>query len=222
MTDAVVVIWFSERQISPGMQNSVCWVADSWLTLHFVIVVDGRVKGDLPLSLHHVAWLWCPRISWLLPSFPLKCSRIWLFRRRAWALRGALQRWDWTLGDLCLGGHLPGPGEGGEGEGLLLNKVIFHHIYITNILLLPKTFKLWQDGKIRCCKYTCVRHPMRQVLACWHTWIVRLEVYQQARTSDNKFSALLKLRKFPRALECDHFFLKCACKISCGHIGASA
>lgn len=49
---------------------------------------------------------------------------------------------------------MPGPGEGGEGEGLLLNKVIFHHIYITNILLLPKTFKLWQDGKIRCCRYT--------------------------------------------------------------------
>lgn len=118
-------LWYGFQKDKPW-HAELCLLGGPLMTdiacVFFVVVVDGRVKGDLPLSLHHMAWLWCPRISRLLPSFPLKCSRIWLFRRRAWALRGALQCWDWTLRDLCLGGHLPGPGKGGEGEGLLLNK----------------------------------------------------------------------------------------------------
>lgn len=96
------------------MQNSVCAMLQSWLASHVCLffVVDRGVEGDLPLSLHHVAWLWCPRIPRLLPQFPLQGSGVWLIGPRAWALSGALQRWDWTLGDLRLGGHLPGPGEG--------------------------------------------------------------------------------------------------------------
>ena len=74
-------------------------------------VVDGRVEGDLPLPLHHMARLWCPRISCLLPQFPLEGPGVRLTGPRARALGGALQRRDRTLRDLRLGGHLPGPGE---------------------------------------------------------------------------------------------------------------
>lgn len=78
----------------------------------YVFLVDGGDEGDLPLPLHHVAWFWCPRISGLLPPFPLQRPRVWLVRRRAWTVCGALQRRDRTLGDFGPGGHLLGPGEG--------------------------------------------------------------------------------------------------------------
>lgn len=79
-------------------------------------VVDGGVEGDLPLSLHHMAWLWCPRISRLLPQLPLQSAGVRLVGPGARPLSCALQRWDWTLRDVRLGGHLPGPGENREGS----------------------------------------------------------------------------------------------------------
>lgn len=98
------------------MQNAFSAMLNPWLTPD-VFVADGGVEGDLPLSLHHVAGLRCPRISRLLPQFSLQGSGVWLIGLRAWALSGALQCWDWTLRDLRLGGHLPGLGEEMECNG---------------------------------------------------------------------------------------------------------
>lgn len=141
-------------QRRPVMQNAFSAMLKPWLTPD-VFVADGGVEGDLPLSLHHMAWLWRPRISCLLPQFSLQGSGVWLIGLRAWALSGALQCWDWTLRDLCLGGHLPGPGEEMEYGGGLREYHQIHWQLKRNVaekhqVLLLKRVKLWQDGKMRC------------------------------------------------------------------------
>lgn len=78
---------------------------------HTFSAVDGRVTGDLPLSLYHMARLWCAGISGLLSQLPLQGSGVWITGLRARAVGGALQCWDRTLRDLRLGGHLFDPGE---------------------------------------------------------------------------------------------------------------
>lgn len=83
------------------------------------VLIDGGVQGDLPFSLHHMARFWCAGVSCLLPQIPLQGPGVWFVGLRARTLGGALQRWDRTLRNLRLGGHLPDPGRwgGASGEG---------------------------------------------------------------------------------------------------------
>lgn len=62
-----------------------------------------------------MARLWCAGISCLLPQIPLQGPGVWFIGPRARALGGALQRWNRTLRNLRLGGHLPDPGRCGGG-----------------------------------------------------------------------------------------------------------
>lgn len=89
------------------------------------VLIDGGVQGDLPFSLHHMARFWCARVSCLLPQIPLQGPGVWFVGPRARTLGGALQRWDRTLRNLRLGGHLPDPGRwgGASGEGFLAERL---------------------------------------------------------------------------------------------------
>lgn len=109
------MLWF--HQVCPFMQNSThCMLCSNLYQHHILFVADGGVERDLPFSLHHLAWLWCPRISRLLPQLPLQGSKVRFLGTGARALSGALQCWDRTLGDLRLGGHLLGLGKSRKRE----------------------------------------------------------------------------------------------------------
>lgn len=122
--------------------------------LCFVFLIDWGIQGDLPLSLHHMARLWGPGVSCLLFEFPLQGPGVRFVGPRPRPLGGPLQRWDRTLRNLRLGGHLPGPGRCGGGwwqpdritvkEKSCLQRGWSQtsNIYIENKVLLQKRFKL--------------------------------------------------------------------------------
>lgn len=70
--------------------------------LRFSALTDGREEEHLPLSLHHMARFWCPRVSSLLPELPPQSAGIGSAGHGSWAGGGALQRGDRTLGDLFI------------------------------------------------------------------------------------------------------------------------
>ena len=71
---------------------------------------DTGDQGDLTLSLHHLAGLWGPRVSRLLPQLPVQGAGNGLSERGPGARGGALQRWHRALRDLLPCGHLPSSG----------------------------------------------------------------------------------------------------------------
>lgn len=77
----------------------------------FSAFTDRREERDLPLSLHHVAWFWCPRVSGILPKLPLQSAGIGSVGGGSRAGCGALQCWNRTLGDVFISWHLCGPGK---------------------------------------------------------------------------------------------------------------
>lgn len=72
---------------------------------------DGRETGDLPLSLHRLARLWRPRVPGVFPQLPLQSAGVGGAGGGPRSRRGALQRGNWTLGDVLVGGHLRGLGK---------------------------------------------------------------------------------------------------------------
>lgn len=102
-------------QLVSNATSPVFSVLQSQSRTIFCFPTDRGVQGDLPFSLHHMARLWCAGISCLLPQIPLQGPGVWFAGPRARALCGALQRWDRTLRNLRLGGHLPDPGRCGGG-----------------------------------------------------------------------------------------------------------
>ena len=71
---------------------------------------DTGDQGDLTLSLHHLAGLWGPRVSCLLPQLPVQGAGDGLSKRGPGACGGALQCWYRAIGNLLPCGHLPGSG----------------------------------------------------------------------------------------------------------------
>lgn len=110
----------------------------------FSAFADGREERDLPLSLHHVAWFWCPRISGILLKLPLQCAGIWSVRGGSWAGCGALQRWNWTLRDILISWYLCGPR---KFRSFLLIKCFYYISQTENVSTINKWATRYQNNR---------------------------------------------------------------------------
>lgn len=106
-TDLCAMLYITDVKISLCMSCYTC--------------LDRREKRPLPLSFHHLAWLWRAWVPCIFPRLFVQGSRIWLIGAWEWAGCGPLQCWDWPFRDILFGWHLLGPGKSLPFNPFLLN-----------------------------------------------------------------------------------------------------